>query len=71
MVVPEAIVRAGGSAAVFVANGNRAERREVTLGVVNDQRVEVTSGLEAGELVITRGQTGLQNGAAISVDVRR
>ena len=69
----EALVRAGGQAgreaAVYVAAGNTAERRAVTVGVETDERVEITSGVKAGELVITRGQSGLPDGAAISVDL--
>ena len=69
LVAPEAVVRDGGRAAVFVAAGNRAERREVTTGVIDDRYVEITSGVRAGELIITRGQAGLENGAQISVDI--
>jgi RND family efflux transporter MFP subunit len=68
LVPPEAIVREGQQAAVFVAAGTTAERREVTTGVTDDHGVEITSGVRAGELVITRGHTGLANGATISVD---
>ena len=65
----EAVVRSGREAVLFVAAGNTAERRPVTVGVETDERAEVTSGIRAGELVITRGQSGLQDGAAISVDL--
>jgi RND family efflux transporter MFP subunit len=68
LVVPEAVVRDGDKAAVFVASGDRAERREVTTGVVDDRQVEITSGVRGGELVITRGQAGLEDGAIITVD---
>jgi RND family efflux transporter MFP subunit len=64
----EAVVRSGRDAALFIAAGNTAERRAVTLGVETDERVEITSGLKAGELVVTRGQAALEDGAAISVD---
>jgi RND family efflux transporter MFP subunit len=64
----EAVVRSGRDAVLFIAAGNTAERRAVTLGVETDERVEITSGLKAGELVVTRGQAALANGAAISVD---
>jgi len=71
----EALVRsgdkAGGEAVLFVAAGNTAKRRAVTVGVETDERAEITSGIKAGELVITRGQAGLQDGAAISVDLGR
>ncbi len=69
----EAVVRAGGQAgreaALYIAAGNTAERRAVMVGVETDDRVEITSGIKAGELVITRGQSGLPDGAAISVDL--
>ena len=69
----EALVRQGdrakGEVVVMVAAGNTAERRVVTVGVETDERAEITSGLKPGELVITRGQSGLQDGAAISVDL--
>ena len=69
----EALVREGGQAGreavLFIAAGNAAERRAVTVGVETDERVEITSGIKAGELVITRGQSGLPDGAAISVDL--
>ena len=68
LVPAEAIVRKGATAAVFVAAGDRAERRDVTTGVSGDGGVEITSGVRAGELVITRGQTFLADGARISVD---
>lgn len=68
LVAPEAVVREGGKAAVFVASGDRAERREVTTGVIDDRQVEITSGVRGGELVITRGHAGLEDGAIITVD---
>jgi len=40
----------------------------VTTGLSDADSVEIVSGVEAGELVITRGQGGLADGAAISVD---
>jgi RND family efflux transporter MFP subunit len=63
----EALVGSGRDAVVFVAAANRAERRPVTVGVQTDERVEITSGIKAGELVIVRGQGALQHGSAISV----
>jgi len=68
LVPADAIVRTGNLAVVLVAAGNRAERRVVTTGLSDADSVEIVSGVEAGELVITRGQGGLADGAAISVD---
>ncbi len=67
LVPAEALVREGGSLAVMIANGSRAERRAVTTGLQDEQDVEIMSGVRAGEMVITRGHIGLSDGAAISV----
>jgi RND family efflux transporter MFP subunit len=67
----EALIREGGETAVMVAADSRAERRVVTTGIEDQQRIEITSGVRAGELVITRGHIGLVNGAALSVAVER
>ena len=67
VIVPTvAIVREGADTAVFVVDGDKAQRRTVTLGASDDQRTEVRSGLKAGEMVIVDGQAGLPDGAAIT-----
>jgi RND family efflux transporter MFP subunit len=68
LVGADSLVPQGTEMAVFVAANNRAERRVVTTGLREGDLVEITSGIKAGELVITRGQVGLADGAAISVD---
>lgn len=68
--VPQvSLVASGKDAAVFVAAGDVARRRPVVIGVTTEQGVEIASGLQAGELVISRGQAGLTDGARISVSV--
>jgi membrane fusion protein (multidrug efflux system) len=44
------------------------ERRFVTLGQVRDDLVAVTSGLKAGEVVVTTGQVKLNNGGRVKID---
>lgn len=61
-----AIVREGAETAVFVAAGDKAQRRPVVTGFAAGERVEVRSGLRAGEPVIVSGQAGLPDGAAIT-----
>ena len=68
LVRADTLVPQGSEMAVFVASNNTAERRIVATGLRDADLVEITSGLKAGELVITRGQVGLADGAAISVD---
>ena len=63
----QALIQSGTETAVFVAVGNTAQRRVVRTGVSEDAGVEITDGVAAGELIITRGHNGLSDGAAISV----
>jgi RND family efflux transporter MFP subunit len=69
LIPADALVREAGGSAVFVAVGNRAQRRPVVTGLVDEERVEITAGLKPGELLITRGHATLPDGATISVDL--
>jgi RND family efflux transporter MFP subunit len=71
LIPTEAIVRDGNEAAVFVAAESRAERRRVKTGIEDAARTEITEGVRAGELVITRGHVGLSDGAVITVATDR
>ena len=62
-----AVVHEGAEAAVFVAEGDKAARKPVEIGLADGEFVEVRSGLKAGDLVIISGQLGLPDGAAIAV----
>jgi RND family efflux transporter MFP subunit len=62
-----AVVKDGAESAVFVAAGNQARKRVVVLGLRDAERVEIRSGVKAGELVVTQGQSNLRDGSAISV----
>jgi membrane fusion protein (multidrug efflux system) len=44
------------------------ERRFVTVGQVREDLVAVTSGLKAGEVVVTTGQVKLNNGGRVKID---
>ena len=68
LVPADAIMKSGNEAVVMVAAGDRAERRVVTTGLADADSVEILSGVEAGEPVITRGQAGLADGTTITVD---
>jgi HlyD family secretion protein len=62
----EAVVQVGGKNVVYVVEGGRAHKREVELGLSTDTVYEVTSGLKAGEKVVTSGLTGLKDGSRVS-----
>ena len=62
-----AVVKDGNVASVFVAAGTQARKRQVVLGVEDAERVEIRSGVKVGELIVTQGQSNLQDGSAISI----
>jgi RND family efflux transporter MFP subunit len=45
---------------------HHVEKRNVTLGIQTSNRVEITSGLQAGDNVIAAGQTGYQPGEVVT-----
>jgi len=55
----------GDRGAVMVAVEGKAQRRDVRLGIVTRDAAEVLEGLAAGEQVLSAGQYGLPDGAAI------
>lgn len=66
----EAILKEAGLTVVMIAAGDRAERRQVTVGITTAAGVELTSGVRPGELLITQGHIGLADGAVITVAVQ-
>ncbi len=63
----QAVVQSGDQAYVLaVDTTNHVEKRNVTLGIQTSNRVEITSGLQAGDNVIASGQTGYQPGEVVS-----
>jgi multidrug efflux system membrane fusion protein len=71
IIIPNAAVRRGApngvaSTFVYVVNGdNTVSVRPVTLGVVDGERVAVSAGLKAGEVVVTEGGDRLRDGAPV------
>lgn len=53
---------------VLVVEGNKAVRRNVTTGLKNSDLVEITSGLNEGDLVIVEGNFGLADGSPVEVE---
>jgi RND family efflux transporter MFP subunit len=66
VMVPAAAVRTvSGTARVFVINGDRVEERIVTAGQAVGDLVEITSGLKAGEKVVSTGVERLVDGVRV------
>lgn len=53
---------------VLVVEGNKAVRRAVTTGLKNTDLIEITSGLNEGDLVIVEGNFGLMDGSPVEVE---
>jgi RND family efflux transporter MFP subunit len=67
-VIPRnAVINTYGSWIVFTLRGDRAERREISLGLEGEEFVEVIGGLEEGEMVVTAGQNFLSDNDPIRV----
>ena len=68
VLIPEgALVDDDGEAAVWVVRDGRAWRQVITTGIVSAGSIEVLDGLDAEEVVVVAGQTGLRDGMAIAV----
>jgi RND family efflux transporter MFP subunit len=63
----QAVVQNGDQSYVLVVDAtNHVEKRTVTLGIQTSNRMEITSGLQAGDNVIAAGQAGYQPGEVVS-----
>ena len=71
IVIPEeCLVTRGRKQFVYVvdsAAGNTVERREVSIGTRKPGKVEIVSGLEAGELIITDGTLKVRPGSSVKI----
>ena len=61
------VTDASGARAVYVINENKAERRFVQTGMTSEGRVEITEGLDEGEVVVITGTNNLRNGADVRI----
>ena len=68
VLIPKAAVHnEAGRDVVYVVQGDKLERRAVTLGNPEGEDVAVTAGLSAGELVVIEGPTDLANTGKVRV----
>lgn len=58
----EAVINTGnGKPYVFLAEGNKAKKVEVTIGTISNNKLEITSGLKEGDSLIVKGADRLFN----------
>ena len=62
----DALLQQRGGWMVYVVKDDKAEARRVELGQAVGDRIEIVSGLEAGEVVVVRGNERLRPGQAVS-----
>lgn len=68
LVIPrKAILYKQNKAYVFVMDQNRVSQREITPGLTEEDHVEVLSGLEGGEIIVTVGVESLEDGERVEV----
>jgi len=69
VLVPDAaiVTMPRGHKVVYVANGGKASMRKVTIGLEQDQRVQVTDGVQAGEMVVIDGNLNLRDGVPVEL----
>lgn len=68
LLVPATAIRTvSGTARVFVVNGDRVEERVVMVGQAVGERVELTSGVKAGERVVASGVDRVVDGVRVVV----
>ena len=69
MVPAEAVIPDFEAAFVFVVQDGTAQRRTVATGVRTESRVQIVSGLEPGDRVVTSGLPQLKSGSAVEVEL--
>jgi hypothetical protein len=69
LVIPSAaLLEEEGIYSVFVVKDNRVEKRCIELGILDNDRVEVRSGLNDGEQVATQKAYSLTDGIEVIVE---
>lgn len=63
----EAVTRFAGVSKVFRITDNKAQEVELTMGTQGPGWVEAITGLSAGDVIVTSGQTRLANGTEVTI----
>jgi len=62
-----AVIPMEDSKAVYVVNSSQAKRREVKIGIIRDDQVQITSGLEPGDKLIIAGHRFVAPGQKVNI----
>ena len=63
----EAIVPEMGKNKVFVCRNGKAEPVDVVTGIRTDSEIQIVSGLEFGDTILTSGTLQLRKGSAVKI----
>ena len=68
IIVPEsAVEKSGNENMVYIVSDGMAIRRLVTTGMRKDGNIEIITGINEGDLVITKGKEGVSDGRAVRI----
>jgi RND family efflux transporter MFP subunit len=68
IVVPlKSVLTSGAHAHVYVLEGDRAKLRKVTVGITDEQQIEVIEGLAEGEVVAVDGHYGMPDNTKVRI----
>lgn len=68
IIVPEsAVEKSGNENMVYIVSDGMAIRRLVTTGMRKDGNIEIITGVNEGDLVITKGKEGVSDGRAVRI----
>jgi multidrug efflux pump subunit AcrA (membrane-fusion protein) len=67
VILQDGLVQELGVSYVFVVEDHTAKKKKVTLGVKEDNKVEILEGLKEGQKVIIFGQQGLKDGSSVEI----
>jgi membrane fusion protein, multidrug efflux system len=71
LIPKKALMEESGERFVFVINKDKAERRTISIGFLDDQNAEILSGVNKGEMVVTSGQGSLRDGSKTEIIAKK
>jgi RND family efflux transporter MFP subunit len=71
LVPKRALLEEAGERYVFIVNNQKASRRTITLGFMDDQNAEILSGVNSGETVVISGQGSLRDGSETEIVAKK
>ncbi len=71
LIPKKALMEEAGERFVFVVNKDKAARRIVSVGFLDDQNAEILSGVHSGETVVVSGQGSLRDGSKTEIVAKK